>query len=189
MFAVKPERRQKVREGLHKLREEDLLADHHIEVYIKLIMAIVLGLPSHLQRGLDLINHSNIKVDQQQHDGDVDELSQNDFPHYLRELACKMDMLLVENQTLNPVDDHMIQNHDEHGRHVRPDGFKNVYHWLILARSVCFNRCHESIGIEPMCQPILISQFIRLFQVLSIGSIIKSLQVFNNHISWLALID
>ena len=71
-------------------------------------MAILFGLLSHLQRGLNLINNSNIKVDQQQHNGDVDELSQNDFPHYLRELACKVNMLLVENQTLNPVDDHVI---------------------------------------------------------------------------------
>jgi len=161
LFAVKPERRQKVRKSLNKLRKEDFLADHHIKMHIKLIMAIlfvdVVGLLSHLQRGLNLINHSNIKVDQQQHNGDVDELSQNDFPHYLRELACKVNMLLVENQTLNPVDDHVVENHDEDGRHVRPDGFKNVNHGLILAWSVAFDCFDKLIGIEAMCQPILIS--------------------------------
>lgn len=44
-------------------------------MHIKLIMAILFGLLSHLQRRLNLINHSNVKVDQQQHNSDVDELS------------------------------------------------------------------------------------------------------------------
>ena len=66
-------------------------------------------------------------------------------------------MLLVENQTLNPVDDHVIENHDEHGRYVRPDGFKNVNHRLILAWSAAFDCVDKLIGIESMSQPILIS--------------------------------
>jgi len=63
LFAVKPERRQKVRKSLDKLRKEDFLADHHIKMDIKLIMAILFGLLGHLQRGLNLINHSNVKID------------------------------------------------------------------------------------------------------------------------------
>ena len=43
MLAVQPERRQKVCESLDKLRKEDFLADHHIEMHIKLIMAILFG--------------------------------------------------------------------------------------------------------------------------------------------------
>jgi hypothetical protein len=66
-------------------------------------------------------------------------------------------MLLVENQTLNPVDDHMIENHDEDGRDVRPDGFKNINHGLILAWSVALDCLDKLIGIKPMCQSILIS--------------------------------
>jgi hypothetical protein len=66
-------------------------------------------------------------------------------------------MLLVENQTLNPVDDHVIENHDEDGRHVRPDGFKNVNHRLVLARSAAFDGFYKLLSIESMCQPILIS--------------------------------
>lgn len=157
LFAVKPERRQKVRKSLNKLCKEDFLADHHIKMDIKLIMAILFGLLGHLQRGLNLINHSNVKVNQQQHNGDVDKLSQNNFPHHLRELASQVNMLLVENQTLNPVDDHVIQNHDEDGRNVGPDGFKNVNHGLVLARSVTLDCFHKLIGVEPMCQSILIS--------------------------------
>jgi len=121
LFAVKPERRQQVRKSLNKLRKEDFLANHHIKMYIKLIMAIfcddylfqllwILGLLSHLQRGLNLIDHSNVKIDQQQHNGDVDKLSYNNFPHYLGELAGEVNMLLIENQTLNPVNDHVIEN-------------------------------------------------------------------------------
>lgn len=157
MLTVKPERRQKVRKSLNKLRKEDLLADHHIKMHIKLIMAILFGLRSHLQRGLNLINHSNVKVDQQQHNGDVNELSENNFPHYLRELAGHVNMPLVENQTLNQVDDDVIENHDEDGRHVRPDGFKHVDHGLILAWSVAFDCLDKLLGIESMRQPILIS--------------------------------
>jgi hypothetical protein len=66
-------------------------------------------------------------------------------------------MLLVENQTLNPVDDHMIENHDEDRRDVRPDGFKNINHGLILAWSVALDCLDKLIGIKPMCQSILIS--------------------------------
>jgi len=76
-------------------------------MHIKLIMAILcdhylfqllwIRLLSHLQRGLNLIDHSNVKIDQQQHNGDVDKLSYNNFPHYLRELAGKVNMLLIEN--------------------------------------------------------------------------------------------
>jgi len=122
-----------------------------------LFIIIIVGLLSHLQRGLNLINHPNVKIDQQQHNGDVDKLSYNNFPHYLRELAGQVNMLLIENQTLNPVDDHVIENHDEDGRHVRPDGFENINHGLVLAWSVALDCVDELIGIESKCQPILIS--------------------------------
>ena len=137
-------------------------------MHIKLIMAIlcddylfqllwILGLLSHLQRGLNLIDHSNVEIDQQQHNGDVDKLSYNNFPHYLRELAGEVNMLLIENQTLNPVNDHVIENHDEDGRQVRPDGFKHINHGLVLAWSVAFDCVDKLIGVESKCQPILIS--------------------------------
>lgn len=153
---------------------------------IKLIMAIlcdgyllqllwIRGLLSHLERGLNLINHSNVEIDQQQHNGDVDELRYNNFPHYLGELAGEVNMLLILNQTLNPVDDHVIENHDEHGRQVRPDGFKHIDRRLVGAWSVAFDRVHKLIGIQSKCQPILISLFICLLQELGICAIIKGL--------------
>jgi hypothetical protein len=168
LFAVKPERRQQVRKSLNQLRKEDFLANDHIKMHIKLIMAIlcdgylfqllwIRGLLSYLERGLNLINHSNVKIDQQQDNGDVDKLSYNNFPHYLRELAGQVNMLLIENQTLNPVDDHVIENHDEYGRQVRPDGFKHINHRLVGAWSVAFDCVHKLIGIQSKRQPILIS--------------------------------